>query len=188
MGAGNPDAIATGAFWFYRKLGFAACNPRVEKLARQEEAKMRADPAYRCDRAMLRRLARTEAFFDLSNGRCRRLELAPLGLAVSRLLGAHGDRTGAVERCCDRTARLLGFGDWRRWPAPRRRGLELMAPLVCLAPGIARWPARDRSRLARLVHSKGSPSEAGADRLLQGHARLEAALRALQKTCPSLAQ
>jgi hypothetical protein len=179
MGVGNPDAIATGAFWFYRKLGFAAGNPRVERLARLEEAKMRADSTYRCDRATLRRLSRTEAFFDLSQGRCRRLELAPLGLAVSQLLGARGDRVAALRSCCEKAARLLGLGGWRRWPAPRRRGLELLAPLFGLIPGIARWPARDRSLLARLVRVKGGDSEAGADRLLQRHARLEAALRAV---------
>ena len=56
MGEGNEDAIRSGAFWFYRKLGFRAANPEVEALARTEEARMHAAPGYRSDRRMLRRL------------------------------------------------------------------------------------------------------------------------------------
>jgi hypothetical protein len=56
-----------------------------------------------------------------------------------------------------------------------------LAPLLAMIPDLARWPARDRAGLARIVEAKAAPHEARAARLLCGHARLEAALRSLAK-------
>lgn len=57
LGAHNEEAIESGAFWFYRKLGFRPANPRVAKLLRSEESKLRADAAFRTPARTLRRLA-----------------------------------------------------------------------------------------------------------------------------------
>jgi hypothetical protein len=57
VGHHNEEAIESGAFWFYRKLGFRPANPEVAKLLRSEESKLRADPAYRTPARTLRRLA-----------------------------------------------------------------------------------------------------------------------------------
>ncbi|HKB78629.1 MAG TPA: hypothetical protein VKH35_02835 [Thermoanaerobaculia bacterium] len=46
IGLGNEEAIESGAFWFYRKLGFRSIDPKVERLARAEEKrKARSSPA-----------------------------------------------------------------------------------------------------------------------------------------------
>ena len=47
FGGGNSEALKSGAFWFYRRLGFGASNPAVEKLAKSEEVRMRNEPGYR---------------------------------------------------------------------------------------------------------------------------------------------
>jgi hypothetical protein len=57
LGHHNEEAIESGAFWFYRKLGFRPANEHVSKLLRTEEAKLRANPAYRTPARNLRRLA-----------------------------------------------------------------------------------------------------------------------------------
>ena len=41
IGAGNDEAIESGAFWFYRKLGFRSADAAVERLARAEEKRKR---------------------------------------------------------------------------------------------------------------------------------------------------
>ena len=43
MGEDNDEALQSGAFWFYRKLGFRAANPEVEALAVREEAQSGTD-------------------------------------------------------------------------------------------------------------------------------------------------
>ena len=38
IGQDNEEALASGAFWFYRKLGFRPVKPQLERLAKREEA------------------------------------------------------------------------------------------------------------------------------------------------------
>lgn len=57
LGVHNEEAIESGAFWFYRKLGFRPANVQVAKLLQHEESKLRANPAYRTSARTLRRLA-----------------------------------------------------------------------------------------------------------------------------------
>jgi hypothetical protein len=57
IGLHNEEAIESGAFWFYRKLGFRPTDPNVARLLATEEKKLNADPAYRTSARTLRRLA-----------------------------------------------------------------------------------------------------------------------------------
>ncbi len=57
IGLHNDEAIESGAFWFYRKLGFRPTNAKVAKLLEREEGKLRSDSAYRTSPGTLRRLA-----------------------------------------------------------------------------------------------------------------------------------
>ena len=47
IGDGNEEAIGSGAFWFYRKMGFRSMDPEPEKPAQAEEKKVRANAKYR---------------------------------------------------------------------------------------------------------------------------------------------
>jgi hypothetical protein len=59
LGHENEEAIDSGAFWFYRKLGFRTTSKELEPLIAREEHRIRANPAYRTSRATLRKLARS---------------------------------------------------------------------------------------------------------------------------------
>jgi hypothetical protein len=56
LGHENQEAIDSGAYWFYRKLGFRSSSPRIRELSAREEVKL-AQPGYRTSPATLRRLA-----------------------------------------------------------------------------------------------------------------------------------
>jgi hypothetical protein len=174
MGESNPDAIRSGAFWFYRKLGFLPTSPAVEELARKEEARMRARPGYRSDRRMLRRLSKTEAYLDLSGGRCRPFDFGHLGIAQSRFVAEAfgGDRALAEKRCASRIGRLLGIADGR--------ALRNLAPILSMIPGLPKWSRRDKAALARILKAKDARCEARAAHLFKTHPLLEAALRSIR--------
>lgn len=180
MGVDNPDAIASGAFWFYRKLGFAAENPAVERLARAEEQRMREEPGYRSDRRMLHRLKHTRAFLDLSGGRSTWFDFGRLGVRVSEFVARRfgGDRALAAERCARQVVQALGLGG-RGGAAALREGLAGIAPVLAMVPDLRRWTAAEKRALARALAQRGPGSEAPACRALGRHARLRAALRAL---------
>lgn len=181
MGEQNEDALASGAFWFYRKLGFRPTNPEVETLARAEEARMARDPSHKSDRRMLRRLSHTEAYLDLSNGRCKPLELGALGALQSRFIAAEfaGDRPRAVRVCTRRALRLLSLRGFGRWSERERRALAALAPLLCLLAELPGWRERERAALVRAIRAKAARSEAVAARLFGAHARFARALAAL---------
>jgi hypothetical protein len=57
LGKDNEEAIESGAFWFYRKLGFEPASSAVRSLVAREEARIAANPSYRTPAAELRKLA-----------------------------------------------------------------------------------------------------------------------------------
>ena len=57
IGHENEEAIESGAFWFYHKLGFRSESQEIEALAAKEEKKIAADPSYRTPPRILRKLA-----------------------------------------------------------------------------------------------------------------------------------
>ncbi len=65
IGQNNDEAIESGAFWFYRKLGFRHGRPDLQKLCEREEERIAANPNYRTPPRTLKRLAEAHMFYDL---------------------------------------------------------------------------------------------------------------------------
>ncbi|HEV2448080.1 MAG TPA: hypothetical protein VGS58_19250 [Candidatus Sulfopaludibacter sp.] len=87
LGLHNEEAIESGAFWFYRKLGFRPANARVTKLLETEEAKLRADPGYRTPAAILRRLSAGWMLYEMPGtrpGDWDNFEIRRVAMAVTR--------------------------------------------------------------------------------------------------------
>ena len=57
LGHENEEAIESGSFWFYYKLGFRPESPAVARLAEREQQRIAAHPEHRTLPAMLRKLA-----------------------------------------------------------------------------------------------------------------------------------
>ncbi|MCU1219273.1 MAG: hypothetical protein JWN42_470, partial [Candidatus Angelobacter sp.] len=85
IGDDNEEAIASGAFWFYRKMGFRSMQPELEKLARAEEKKVLARKAYRTPAGTLRRLSKANVVYELPDaqaGAWDKFSVRNIGLAV----------------------------------------------------------------------------------------------------------
>jgi len=67
IGHENEEAIASGAFWFYRKLGFVPESPQVARLLAREERRIAKEPEYRTSASTLRKLARGRLVYRCSN-------------------------------------------------------------------------------------------------------------------------
>jgi hypothetical protein len=78
IGQNNDEAIDSGAFWFYRKLGFRPGRPDLEKLCEQEEKKIAANPKYRTPPRTLKRLAEAHMFYDVRSFAESRTKPAPV--------------------------------------------------------------------------------------------------------------
>ena len=142
---------------------------------------MEREPGVLSSTSTLRKLAQTSAFYDLSGGECRPLELGRIGVGQSRHVGASfdGDRARATQQSIRRLARLLETSAARTLPPAEQRAWRMLAPILTRIPDLARWTASERKRLLRILRAKGGASEIGVDSLIRSHARLRRALQAL---------
>jgi hypothetical protein len=184
LGEGNDEAIESGAWWFYQKLGFRPRDRATRALMRRELARMARAPRHRSSAAVLRRLARANLFW--SPGPLRRdvigeLPLASAGLVASRLVARRftGDRVRAQETCEREAAARLGVRGLADWSASERHAWRRWAPLVTLLPGLARWSGPERAAAVRAIRAKGGAREDAFVRAFDAHPRLGAALAAL---------
>ena len=69
IGHENEEGIESGAFWFYRKLGFRPTQPGIAKLTDREEKKIDGRTAYRTSARTLRRLAAEPMIWELDSAR-----------------------------------------------------------------------------------------------------------------------
>jgi hypothetical protein len=72
IGQNNDEAIDSGAFWFYRKLGFRPGRPDLQKLCEREENRIAANPKYRTPPRTLKRLAEAHMFYDVRSSAGKR--------------------------------------------------------------------------------------------------------------------
>jgi hypothetical protein len=91
IGQNNDEAIESGAFWFYRKLGFRPGRADLQELCEREEKRIAADPRYRTPLRTLRRLAEAHMFYDV-----RPSAKKTTNLAVERFVSGHAFRRAAT--------------------------------------------------------------------------------------------
>jgi hypothetical protein len=180
VGHENEEGIESGAFWFYRKLGFRPVRPELMKLARAEEQKLAASRDYRTPARTLRKLAAGHMLFEMpgaSAGAWDRFQIRNVGLAVqARMAGDFGGDAQKIRADSARfIKRALGL-DTRRWSVPELRIFENFALVLAMIPGIARWNASQKQLAARIISAKAGGDEAIYLRLMQGHVRMRAAL------------
>lgn len=180
LGDDNEEAIASGAWWFYQKLGFRARDQRVLALMNRELGRMRENPRHRSSPPTLRKLASQNVYYHAERQRddvIGLLPLADIGLAVVDLLSARygSDRERSRRECADQVASALGVAARRGFTAPEQLAWERWAPLV-LALGAERWPEDERLDLAAVIRAKGARRESEFVLRFDRHARLRKGL------------
>ena len=186
LGHKNDEGLASGAWWFYQKLGFRARHPQSLQVMRAELLALRRDPAHRSSKSTLKTLAAHNVFWSAGPPRDDVIGVFPseeLGLAITDLLaGRYGsDRRRGERELGDEAAERLGVSGWRRWPAAERRAWERWGPLLALLPHLERWNAANRRALVRVVRAKAGRRETDFVRLFDGHRPLRQALLRLAR-------
>jgi hypothetical protein len=184
VGRGNPEALESGAFHFYYRIGFRPQDPDVTRLAEREQASIRLNARYRTPLRTLERLAGAELVLNLSTGeghparRVRAIDLAALVTEqIARNFG--GDRDAAARWASRRIAQALGVPRALPWPADERGSFKQLGLLAALIPDLEQWGESDKSRLVRTLRAKGGRSELPYVRLLDGHRRFRESLETL---------
>ena len=180
LGKGNDEALASGAWWFYYKLGFRPLAGRARRPLREELARMRADPAHRSSEATLRTLAESHLLFDFDRSRTPVLSpVAEPGLRIGDGLAARagGERERVLAQCSREAMRLTGVRSLRGFSAGERLAWQRWSPVVVFAlPGVSRWSPAERRALARVIRAKGGRDEGQFIARFAAHPKLERAL------------
>lgn len=117
IGKDNEEAIESGAFWFYYKLGFVPLQEPLKQLASQEFVKMKQDKNYRCSKAVLRKLAGSTLGIHLSN---ETMHMEPMLIAqkMSELIRNEykGNRKKAFEEGAKSLKKLLDLNPRKVMP------------------------------------------------------------------------
>ncbi len=163
IGHGNEEAIESGAFWFYRKLGFRPVLPEVARLVNREECRLLKQPGYRTPAATLRRLAVGQLVFEMpgsGQGDWDHFHARNLALAAQR-----GDRDEVRAEVAD----TLGI---RVGPHPEFVNLALVLDQI---PDLADWSKADKRAILDIVRAKMGADETVYLQQLQQHRRLREA-------------
>jgi hypothetical protein len=116
VGLHNEEAIESGAFWFYRKLGFRPLSAEAAALAEREEGRMRAEPGYRTSPGALRRMARSGLIYH-GGPEWDRFSVRHLGMRLASRM----DGPAAWPEV------FAAIGDFARWPLEERRAAAEIA-------------------------------------------------------------
>jgi hypothetical protein len=187
IGANNEEAIDSGAFWFYRKLGFRPGRSDLQELCVREEKRIAADSKYRTPRRTLKRLAEAHMFYEVETAREKRGEAAQaeasgdwdrfsvrnLGLLVNRRMAQRfsGDSRKIRRASIELVARALKI-NLKGWNEGQKQSLENWSLVLALMPDLVGWPVEEKRQLVEIIRSKSAINEMDYIHKTQRHLRL----------------
>ncbi len=186
MGYGEDEALLSGAFWFYYKIGFRAMNKRIRKLSDELAAKMVRRPGFRVPVSTMRTLSETDVFLTVDPTAMKEyheLSIINLGYRITEMFGKQyaGDRIRGIDTAVQSISRTLGIANTARWSDGEKLALTRLAPLVDIIPDIPRWSVDDRRLLVDVIRAKGGMVERQFVTLMNRHAKFKAALEKMAK-------
>jgi len=180
IGADNEEAIDSGAWWFYARMGFRPRDTEAMELAKAELQSARKR-GYRSAKGSLRRLAEYPLFFSLGRKRQDVLgtictDSASLGVLdyVSERFGS--EREAGVRRCSLELADKLGVDSVSGWPASEQLMWHRLGPFIGAMGGVETWPKADQRAVVEVIRAKGGVHEAKYVNLFDAHKRLRRAV------------
>jgi hypothetical protein len=181
IGYNNEDAVRSGAWWFYQKMGFRPLEADLLRIMRREVRRQKEKDGYRSSPSTLRQLAESGLYLYLGKPRedvIGLLSTGNVGLAVTRYVTQRFgyDRRQAEKQCAQEAAKLLGVGSRRKFSAGERLAWTRWSPLILILPGVGRWGRQDKRALVEVVRAKGGPRESDYLARFDRHRRLRKAI------------
>jgi hypothetical protein len=186
LGFHNEEGIESGAFWFYRKLGFRPTEPELFKLVLSEEERIKRRKEYRTPARTLRRLASGHVLYEYgrdggdvvgSEPVWDSFHMRNLGLAVQRRMAERfgGDARVMRAKSVKEVSLALGVRP-DEWSVNETRALSDWALVLSLIPDLSSWSDDEKGALAKIVRAKAGAQETRYLSLLQKHSRLREAI------------
>jgi hypothetical protein len=188
FGGDNTEALISGAFWFYYRLGYRPVDSAIRKLARQEFIKVQGGRGHRSPVATLKRLATCDMHLALPGARQSEFFdeswIESCSLLATQEIAKTGElsRKSALRVISRRIMKDLGQRSIKSWSRNEQEAFVRFCPIIAAAnPG--NWSSSEKKALVRIMRAKGGKSEVGYARCLRAH---EALFLALKDKCREL--
>ncbi len=183
-GSGNEEGIESGAFWFYRKLGFRPTTNALAALVAKEERKLAARPGSRTSPRLLRELASGHVIYETGDaptpGAWDRFQVRNIGLRAVRRMAKRFDGDARRMRAASVAAVAHALGaEGARLNEAERHAFSNFALVLSHVPQLARWTTQEKRDAIKIMRAKAGADELNYLRLLCRHARLRRAIIAL---------
>lgn len=192
IGFENEEGIESGAFWFYRKLGFRPTSPEVIKLVLNEEKKLGSQSKYRTSASKLRKLAAGPMIFELDKpqptssdhsrrgdwaGDWDRFQVRKIGLAVQRQMAAkHGGDAERFRSAAVKELALVLDLNVSDWQDERLAVLSDFSVTLSLVEDLGEWSNSEKQALLKIIRAKAASDESSYLKIMQKHTQLRAAM------------
>lgn len=164
FGYENDEAIESGAFWFYHKLGFRPLDRKHAQLVDTEYRKVKSQKGYRSSSRTLKLLATENLFFSLGKENLNVLgwlNYAKIGHAITKQIA------GDPERAIAEARRSIGVS------LPSSDMADQLALYFSLMSPRA-WSRAERNALYAIAAAKSNPAQEREFTLLMNqHASLK---------------
>lgn len=180
----NMEALESGSYWFYYKLGFRSVDKKVRELAEKEYENICTIKKYRSPLRMLRRLAKSDIFFHADPEKMdefQEMSLINLGYRVTTLVRDNylGDRKKAADKSVEYLKRALNTKSIKQWSGDEVISLVRLAPIISCIPDLKGWSRKERDDLVNIIRAKGSSSQRKYVLQCNRHSRFREALEKL---------
>jgi len=185
FGSENSEALQSGAFWFYYRLGYRPVEKEIAELAKREFRKIRTVGRYRTPLACLKKLATCDMHLMLPGARRTDLFcedwIETSGQLATGQLAATGElrRSRAHRQLEKRLASELDIASMQDWSRGEKDWFSKLVPLIA-ALDPAGWSSAEKSALVKMIRAKGGGFELDYAREARNHARY---FSTLMKSC-----
>jgi len=159
FGLHNPEAIKTGAFWFYYKLGFRPENEELRKLAFEEEQQKLTNPNYKSAITTLKKYTKSNLALILSETSYPNFDSEIVSQKITKHINEHfnGDRQKALMVCYKQLKESIGLD--KKWKAEDIEYAKQLAILFHVQPNSKSWQQKHKKNIQLLIQLKSAKTE-----------------------------
>ena len=169
FGLHNPEAIKTGAFWFYYKLGFRPENNELKALAKKEEEEKLKNQKYKSEAFTLRKYTKSNIALTLSDKTYPDFDSEVLSQRITHYINTQfeGNRQKAINHCFEqlKDATNLNIKNWKSEDIDYAQQLSV---LFYSYPDSKNWIFKNKKNIILMIQLKSGKTELLWIKHLQG--------------------
>jgi hypothetical protein len=160
FGLHNMEAIKTGAFWFYYKLGFRPENENLKQLALKEELAKQKDPHYKSDVAALKKYTKSNLALTVSGNSYPDYDCEELSKAITHFINDQfdGNRKNALDHCFKILKENLNIRT-KEWKQEDLEYARQISVLFCIGPDSKTRLRKHKKEILLFIQLKSAETE-----------------------------